>query len=72
MSSEEANIFIPKIGDFYIKPSKESFINAAGNFDSKDCIVISDSLENDIYGAYRAGMNAYHYDKNNKNDYNKS
>lgn len=57
-------------GDFYIKPSRESYLNAAGRFNPSDCIVIGDSLENDVYGPYSAGMDAYYFDKG-KEKYNK-
>ncbi len=58
-------------GDFYMKPSKESYLNAAGRFSPSDCIVIGDSLENDVYGPYRVGMDAIYFDRKNKNNSNK-
>lgn len=57
-------------GDFYIKPSKASYLNAAGRSNLSDCIVIGDSLENDVYGPYSAGMDAYYFDRG-KEKYNK-
>ena len=58
-------------GDFYLKPSEESYLNAAGRFDVKDCIVVGDYLENDVYGPYKVGMDALYFDRKNRNDYNK-
>ena len=57
-------------GDFYIKPSMGSYNNAAGKSNNSDCIVIGDSLENDVYGPYRAGMDAYYFDRG-KEKFNK-
>ena len=45
-------------------------LNAAGRFNPSDCIVIGDSLENDVYGPYSAGMDAYYFDRG-KEKYNK-
>lgn len=58
-------------GDTFLKPLRESYILAAGEFDPKDCIMIGDSLDNDVYGAYRAGMDAIYYDPKGKGGYNK-
>ena len=58
-------------GDFYIKPSRESYLNAAGRFSLSDCIVIGDSLENDVYGPYRVGMDAIYFDREKRGDANK-
>ena len=58
-------------GDFYIKPSKASYLNAAGRFNLSDCIVIGDSLENDVYGPYRVGMDAIYFDREKRGDANK-
>ena len=44
------------------------YANMRKNYD--DCIVIGDSLENDVYGPYSAGMDAYYFDKG-KEKYNK-
>lgn len=58
-------------GDFYLKPSRESYLNAAGRYDPKDCVVIGDSLENDVYGPYRVGMDAIYFDREKRGDANK-
>ena len=58
-------------GEDYLKPLKESYILAAGEFDPKDCVMVGDSLDNDVYGAYRAGMDAIYYNPNDKGGYNK-
>ena len=48
-------------GDDFIKPYKESFLNACGNRKPSECIMIGDNLEADIIGAINAGLNAIHY-----------
>lgn len=59
-------------GEYFIKPNKEAFINAAGNTKLEECIMIGDSYNLDVMGAYNAGikpifMNPKH--KENKNNF---
>lgn len=58
-------------GDFFLKPTKEFYLNAAGRFPKEDCVVIGDSLEEDVYGPYRVGMDAIYFDREKKGDANK-
>lgn len=43
-------------GEKVIKPNKEAFINACGNTKKEECIMIGDSYDIDIIGAYNAGI----------------
>ena len=59
-------------GDLILKPEKQAFINAAGNTKLGECIMIGDSYNLDVMGAYNAGirpifMNPKH--KENKNNF---
>lgn len=59
-------------GDLILKPEKQAFINAAGNTQLEECIMIGDSYNLDVMGAYNAGikpifMNPKH--KENKNNF---
>lgn len=70
MRLENANIikYFDNIyaGELYIKPSKESYLNACGDYDKSECIVIGDSLKNDVYGPNKAGIDSIYYNPNNK------
>ena len=59
-------------GEDCIKPEKQAFITAAGNTPLEQCIMIGDSYDIDIMGAYNTGikpifMNSKH--KENKNNF---
>ncbi len=59
-------------GEDFIKPNKEAFVKAAGNTKLEECIMIGDSYNLDVMGAYNAGikpifMNPKH--KENKNNF---
>lgn len=43
-------------GDLILKPEKQAFINAAGNTKLEECIMIGDSYNLDVMGAYNAGI----------------
>lgn len=48
---------------FKIKPNKESFIMAMQNRAPEECIMIGDSLKNDIQGAINVGIKAIYINK---------
>ncbi len=50
------------------KPFKEAFIQAIGNNQPEECIMIGDNLERDIQGALNAGLQAIWYNPNNKTE----
>lgn len=51
---------------FKIKPYKESYITAAGNNKMEECIMIGDSIKNDVEGAIACNMNAIYYNPSGK------
>lgn len=46
---------------FKIKPYKESYITAAGSHKMEECVMIGDSIKNDVQGAIECNMNAIYY-----------
>ena len=56
------------IGTDYVKnkPNKEAFLKACGNYSVEECIMIGDSFETDIVGAYEAGLDAIWYNPKKK------
>lgn len=48
-----------------MKPDSKSFITAAGNVKIDECLVVGDSLNNDIIPAKKIGMKAIFYNPNN-------
>lgn len=65
---KNANLY-KYFSDFYItedipmKPNKESFEIAIGNYAKDECIMIGDSLKTDIKGAVNAGIKAIYLNK---------
>lgn len=47
-----------------MKPHKESYLTAKGEFEVDECIMIGDSMHFDIEGALNVGMNAIYVKKN--------
>ena len=58
-------------GELGIKPSPEIYKIACGEFDIDSSIMIGDSLDFDVYGPGRIGMDAIFYNPKNK-DYDKA
>ena len=59
-------------GEQYMKPSKEAYLNACGKYKPNECLMIGDSYNKDIDGAYKTGLNVIYLNylnKENKNDY---
>lgn len=52
---------------FLMKPNKESFLTAIEGYQTSECLMIGDSLQSDIEGASRIGINVIYYDYKNKN-----
>lgn len=57
-------------GEDIIKPNKQAFYNACGNYKHEECLMIGDNYNIDILGAYNAGLNVIYYNpefkENNK------
>lgn len=49
--------------DITMKPNKESFIEAKGRYEFKECIMIGDNLRTDIEGALNSGITAIYLNK---------
>lgn len=56
-----SNFYITE--DIPMKPHKESFEIAIGNYEKSECIMIGDSLKTDIKGAINAGIKAIYLNK---------
>lgn len=52
-----------------MKPFKESFLSAMGEFKPSECLMIGDNLNVDIKVPFSLGMNVYHLNKNGKTKY---
>ena len=48
-----------------MKPNKEAFEIAKGQYDFSECVMVGDSLKTDVSGAVNANMNVIFYDRNN-------
>ena len=57
-------------GENSMKPYKESFMNACGNLNPSECIMIGDNYDKDIVGADNAGLNVIYYNYKNKENKN--
>lgn len=53
-------------GDFNLKPYKESYLNACGNFSVDECIMIGDTIEKDVIGPNKFGIDSIYYNPENK------
>lgn len=58
-------------GEQYMKPSKEAYILACCEYKPNECLMIGDSYNKDIEGAYKAGLNVIYYNYLNKENKNK-
>lgn len=58
-------------GDTFLKPNKESYITACGDFCIDECIMIGDSIEKDVIGPNKFGIDSIYYNPENK-EYDKS
>lgn len=58
-------------GDLNLKPNKESYLNACGNYHVNECIMIGDTIEKDVIGPNKFGIDSIYYNPENK-EYDKS
>lgn len=47
-----------------MKPMRESYLSAIGNFKPNECVMVGDNLNMDIKIPYELGINVYHLNKN--------
>ncbi len=52
-----------------MKPLKDSFLSAIGNFKPNECVIVGDNLNVDIKVPHELGINVYHLNKNGKTKY---
>lgn len=57
-------------GDDFLKPSLESYQLAIGSYKPNECIMVGDSLSNDVIGAIKAGLQAIHYTNGREVEHN--
>ena len=57
-------------GEKYMKPNKNAFINACGNINPSECIMVGDSYEKDILPAYEAGLQVIFFNRVRKDNPN--
>ena len=58
-------------GEKYIKPSKEAFLSACGEYLPDECLMIGDDYKKDIEGAKNSGLNVIFCNYNNKENKDK-
>ena len=58
-------------GDTFLKPNKESYLSACGNYHVNECIMIGDTIEKDVIGPNKFGIDSIYYNPENK-EYDKS
>lgn len=59
-------------GEIASKPNPLSYKIACGKYSIDECIMIGDSLENDVYGAMNIGMDSIYYNPKNNNNFDKN
>ena len=59
-------------GNLVLKPHPESYITACGKWSPSECVMIGDSLDTDIYGAMKVGMDTIYYNPKNKDNFDKN
>lgn len=52
-------------GEEFLKPHKEAYINAIGDFRKVDCLFVGDHLEKDYIGPKTIGVSSVLYDRDN-------
>ena len=57
-------------GENSMKPYKESFISACGDFKPNECMMIGDDYDKDIVGAYNTNLNVIYFNYKNKENKN--
>lgn len=58
-------------GEHILKPHVDSYRIACGRYPVEECIMIGDSLDNDVYGPMEVGVDAIYYNSNNQDDFDK-
>lgn len=58
-------------GDLNLKPNKESYLNACGSYSLDECIMIGDTIDKDVIGPNKFGIDSIYYNPENK-EYDKT
>ena len=53
-------------GDMFLKPNEESYLAACGNYDVSECVMIGDTIEKDVLGPKKFGIDSIYYNPENK------
>ena len=59
-------------GEMAIKPTARSYLQACSESPIEQCVIVGDSLETDVYGANKIGLDAVYYNPNNTNNFDKN
>lgn len=58
-------------GSTYMKPFRESYYNACGDYSKDECVMIGDDLENDVLGPMKFGIDAIYYNPKGKTNFDR-
>ncbi len=58
-------------GEIYTKPNKESYLNAIGEYNPEECVMIGDNITKDVLMPQSLGITSFYYNPNNK-EYDKT
>ena len=53
-------------GEIYTKPNKESYLNAIGDYNANECVMIGDNIKKDVLMPQSLGITSFYYNPNNK------
>lgn len=53
-------------GDTVLKPNKESYINACGQYSPSECLMIGDTMDKDVLGPNKYGIDSIFYNPEGK------
>ncbi len=53
-------------GDTYVKPNDKSYLNAIGEYEPEECVMIGDNIIKDVLTPSKLGITAFYYNPNNK------
>ena len=60
-------------GEYFLKPCKESYFRAIGNYDVSSCVMIGDTLEKDVIVPRKYGIESVYYNElGSSNEYNEA
>ena len=54
-------------GEVFLKPNRNSFLNACGDTPLESCVMIGDDYYKDYLGSRQSGIDAIHFDRKERN-----